>query len=793
MAVIRFGVRILLQRIARMALSSSEVRDEPRRDGVVTASQGRPYTAPGRLRPFLQTLLLQPVLRGVGVGLLCALAAWLLGQTGTVRGLGDCVLDGCFIFRGARPTQANIVLIGLDDDSLNDLKKSSNLISPELATVVTYLHQQEAAAIGIDLFVPQSMSDLPEIEDEHSKGEAAPLGEAILEAGNVVLPQRRIENHWELPLRQWQLKALDPEHRESTDLGFVNCTEDDDQFVRRQQLLIADRDQNTAVPHFALALLARARNTNFSWDDARQELRFGDESIPLDSEQKLRINFAGPPGTFPAMPFRDVLRAAGANRPLPKVQGAIVLIGVTAPSAQDYHATPYANQHVRFSSGPGPGLMSGTEVHAHILATLDDRAYIHALSRPASLALLLILGAVLGAGYLWLRPRWGVLLAVALPVAWIGLCLAAFVHGNWRIEAVTPLLTCFLTCGLTAALRQRLLWMPPSEANTLPPVAGFPTGPYSPRGRRLEPSAVGDSARSNQFLIADYEVIEELGRGGMGVVYKATQVGLKRTVALKMILAGPHASPDTLTRFRIEAEAVARMQHPNIVQVYEIGEHDGRPFFSLEFVDGGSLAKKLDGKPLPARAAVALLIVLGRAVQHAHERGVIHRYLKPANILLAFSGQRSAISKDREMAPAELTAESCWLTAIPKITDFGLAKKLDETSGLSYSGAVMGSPSYMAPEQAEGRVHDIGPATDVYALGAILYELLTGRPPFKGDTFVETLDQVRFQAPRPPLELQPTVPPVLEAICLKCLAKEPARRYPTAEALVQALMEVGPC
>jgi CHASE2 domain-containing sensor protein len=756
------------QRVARMAPSSYEVPGDSRRDGVATVSQARPYAAPGKVRPFLRALLLKPVLRGVGLGLLCALAAWLLGQTGAFRGLEDWVLDGCFCARGARPTQAQIVLIGLDDDSLNDLKKPFAHISPELAAVVSHLHQQGAAAIGIDLFVPQNMSDVPEIENEGGQGEAAPLGEAILEAGNVVLPQQRVENQWKLPLRQWQLKALNPERAEPTDLGFVNCTEDDDQFIRRQQLLIADRDRHTAVPHFSLALLARARNTEFTWDDERQELRVGDEPIPLDAEQKLRINFAGPPGTFRVVPFRDVLRAARANQPLPDVQGAIVLIGVTARGEQDYHATPYANQHVRFASGPGPGLMSGTEVHAHILATLHDRAYIHELSWLASLALLLILGAVLGAGYLWLRPRWGVVLAAALPVAWLGLCLAAFVYANWRIEAVAPLLTSFLTCGLIAALRQRLLWMPPSEAPTLAPVAGFATGPYSPRGTKLEPAASSDGARSDQFLIAGYEVIEELGRGGMGVVYKAMQVGLKRTVALKMILAGPHAGADALARFRIEAEAVARMQHPNIVQVYEIGEHDGRPFFSLEFVDGSNLSRKLDGKPLPAREAVDLLIVLGRAVQHAHERGIIHRDLKPANVLLSAGG-------------------------VPKITDFGLAKKLDETSGLSFSGAVMGSPSYMAPEQAEGRLRDIGPATDVYALGAILYEVLTGRPPFKGDTFVQTLDLVRYQAPTPPTALDGGVPPMLEEICLKCLEKEPARRYPTADALVQALLEVGPC
>jgi tetratricopeptide (TPR) repeat protein len=248
----------------------------------------------------------------------------------------------------------------------------------------------------------------------------------------------------------------------------------------------------------------------------------------------------------------------------------------------------------------------------------------------------------------------------------------------------------------------------------------------------------------------------------MGVVYKARDVQLQRLVALKMILAGAHAGPDELARFRTEAEAVARLQHPHIVQIHAIGEHEGLPYFSLEFVEGGSLAQKLAGTPLPPREAAQLVETLARAMHIAHQRGIIHRDLKPANVLLTADGQ-------------------------PKITDFGLAKKLDGAAGQTASGAIVGTPSYMAPEQANGQVKPVGPAVDVYALGAVLYETLTGRPPFKAATPLDTVLQVVSAEPAPPGRLQPHVPRDLETICLKCLHKEPARRYPDAAALAEDL------
>jgi tRNA A-37 threonylcarbamoyl transferase component Bud32 len=271
-----------------------------------------------------------------------------------------------------------------------------------------------------------------------------------------------------------------------------------------------------------------------------------------------------------------------------------------------------------------------------------------------------------------------------------------------------------------------------------------------------------------------------IGHGGMGVVYKARHKALNRTVALKMILSGSAASPTERGRFVAEAESAAGLQHPNIVQVFEVGEHAGRHFLAMEYVPGGSLAARLTGDGLDPRRAAELLLPLAEAVQHAHDHGIVHRDLKPANVLL--------VSRD---APAEREASrsagASRLTESPKITDFGLAKRLDADRGQTQSGAILGSPSYMPPEQALGDARHVGPAADIYALGAILYELLTGRPPFKANTLLETLELVRTGDVIPPRHFRPRLPKDLEVICLKCLHKEPERRYVSARALADDL------
>ena len=279
----------------------------------------------------------------------------------------------------------------------------------------------------------------------------------------------------------------------------------------------------------------------------------------------------------------------------------------------------------------------------------------------------------------------------------------------------------------------------------------------------------GPSRRESELpTIPGYAVESVLGRGGMGIVYCARDLRLKRLVALKMLLSGAYAARVERARFLREARAVAALRHPNVVQVYDVGEHDGRPYFIMELLEGGSLAERLAGVPRPPAEAAATVATIAGAVEAAHEAGIVHRDLKPANVLLTSEGT-------------------------PKVSDFGLAHdgSGDEELALTLSGARIGTPSYMAPEQAVGKRGTIGPAADVYALGAVLYEMLTGRPPFRGESAAETERQVIAEEPVPPSRLNPRVPRDLETVCLKCLAKEPARRYASAVALAEDLGRFG--
>jgi eukaryotic-like serine/threonine-protein kinase len=298
----------------------------------------------------------------------------------------------------------------------------------------------------------------------------------------------------------------------------------------------------------------------------------------------------------------------------------------------------------------------------------------------------------------------------------------------------------------------------PRSSREEPATAVFGQDPDAPDPDRTKPEMASDSSGPACVrYFGDYELVREIARGGMGVVYRARQVSLNRTVALKMILSGRLASERDVQRFRSEAEAAAGLDHPGIVPIHEIGEHETQHYFSMGFVEGSSLAEKLAAGPIEPRAAALLVRQVAAAVQYAHDRGVIHRDLKPGNILLDAQGT-------------------------PRVTDFGLAKRLDADAGLTSTGQVMGTPSYMPPEQAAGRA-DLGPTADVYSLGAVLYALLTGRPPFQAAGAMDTLMQVLEKDPVPVRQLNAAVPGDLETICLKCLEKEPARRYTTAQGL----------
>jgi WD40 repeat protein len=328
----------------------------------------------------------------------------------------------------------------------------------------------------------------------------------------------------------------------------------------------------------------------------------------------------------------------------------------------------------------------------------------------------------------------------------------AHLQGCPRCEAAARRLDP-LADSLLRGLRQAV--QPGPNTISLMPSDTPETIPDVPR-----PSEDQGASRPPGADVPGYTVVQEVGRGGMSVVYQAWQTRPRRLVALKMILNPTHATVERRVRLLAEADAIAALQHPHIVAIYEVGEHNGLPYLALEFMAGGSLAQQLGGVPRPPREAAALVEKLADAVHYAHEHGIVHRDLKPGNVLLTADGT-------------------------PKVADFGLAKQ--QGPDLTATGAILGSPSYMAPEQAAGARRSIGPAADVYALGAILYELLTGRPPFRAATVLETLEQVRSQEPLAPSQLQAGTPRDLNTVCLKCLEKEPARRYAGAAALAEDL------
>jgi serine/threonine protein kinase len=282
-------------------------------------------------------------------------------------------------------------------------------------------------------------------------------------------------------------------------------------------------------------------------------------------------------------------------------------------------------------------------------------------------------------------------------------------------------------------------------------------------------------------IVGDYELLGEIARGGMGIVFRARHRFLRREVALKMILAGPWAATDDIARFQAEARAAAQFDHIGIVPVYEFGQHGGLYYYTMALIDGPSLAEHIRQGPVAPRQAAAIMRRVAEGVAHAHSKGVVHRDLKPANVLLA----RRATSQP----PVALTTASIGelLPFDPRVSDFGLAKQPAGDAGLTATGQAVGTPSYMSPEQAAGRLGEVGAASDIYALGAVLYELLTGRPPFRTDSVLETLRQVCENPPAPPRLLNAAIPVDLETICLRCLEKEPGQRYASAQAVADDL------
>jgi tetratricopeptide (TPR) repeat protein len=324
----------------------------------------------------------------------------------------------------------------------------------------------------------------------------------------------------------------------------------------------------------------------------------------------------------------------------------------------------------------------------------------------------------------------------------------------------------------------------PPNFHTNPTLRALATGPDQ-HALTLGGDTPAGRPHTSPVQFPGYQLLGELGRGGMGVVYRARHAKLNRPVALKVILAGPHASEEEKARFRVEAEAVARLRHPNIVQVYDIGEHEGFEFIALELVEGPTLRRWQNGYPLAPREAVRLAVGIGRAIQHAHENGILHRDIKPANILLAIDKpQETGDTKQGQQEPASPAPDSGPLT--PKVTDFGLAKPMEGGADLTITGMACGTPNYMAPELVRGSKR-IGPAVDVYSFGAVLYEMLTGRPPFAGVTGGEVMEQILRAEPPTVRRVNPRVPRDLCVIAEKCLEKEPARRYASAAAAVEDL------
>lgn len=415
----------------------------------------------------MRRLLRNPTWRGAMVGIVCALGCWAWNRTALVRGLENWALDSSVLFRGQRASSANVVIVAIDDGSLQTLGKPPVFISPELGKVVTYLHQQGAASIGLDFMIPDSTQTIADLMPG-APGSAEAMGQAVGQTGIVVLPEWMIPGEPPLrPIYEW-LAFPEPHW---TNLGYVNVTMDADTIVRRQQLRAASSEG--PQPSLALAVFGRANRLPDAWFD-QPTLRLDGTPIPLDAEGRMLINFVGPPGTIPFVPFGQVLAAAEGRAALDRsFEGAAVLIGTTNSAQTDWRSTPYVNQSVsqllRSRLGDGaPALMAGVEVHANLVATLSDRAFITTPWWLATPLLLLAAGAGLGAALARVSLEAGALVAVAHHVLWRAAATAAFCWGNYQVEVVAMLTLGVVLYGVTFALRwrwiRRMMGMVKSEA-----------------------------------------------------------------------------------------------------------------------------------------------------------------------------------------------------------------------------------------------------------------------------------------------------------------------------------------
>lgn len=412
----------------------------------------------------MRRLVLHPALRGVLPGLACAVVAGVLARSGPARGLDDWLFDGCFaardVLRGPRPSTAPVVLITLAEEDLDAFQKPVVFISPELGEVVAHARAQGAKTVGLDLMIPGSLSGTEEVV-RSELGPAAALGKAVRKADRVVLPVSVPggDKPVKRPVDQWLLKYLDPDRRDplDRDVGAIDLADDGDRFIRRAALLRRAPD-NEIIPSFPLALCAWAEDKPYRWDPAANAVWLGDVAIPLDDDQRMRINYVGPPGSFRRIPFQTVLKAARAGEAVPELKGAIAIVGATSKDIQDYHPTPYANRYADYRPADRSQLMPGVEVHGHVVATIHDRAFITTPWWANREAWLGVMGVLLGWAIVRVGLLRGLLVVAVHHVGWKVVAALALAYGNWRLDMVGMLTLGGVLVYLTVfALRWRVL------------------------------------------------------------------------------------------------------------------------------------------------------------------------------------------------------------------------------------------------------------------------------------------------------------------------------------------------